>query len=392
MASSTESLLRLELQAINENDGTWGTKNNTNIELLARAIAGHESVNISGSGNITLSANNYSDDQAREAFLTLTGTLTGNRTVIIPSSSKIYVIRRNTGNPELTVGVRTASGTGPNIPDGSTVIVACDGTNTYPISDAVQRAALTGAAFTGGVALSTSTTTSALGVATQGYVDATKANYLPLASGGTLGGDVIVSAAGGALIGLYRNTGGVCTLRGRTNNLNRWTIDLGDLSSETGSDVGSNFVIRRFNDAGDTSNAVLTLARSNGQATFAGNIVAGGTMSAVSYITTSDEKLKTNLQPMEGILEDVERLSPTYFTWTQEAQAKGKGSGREVGLLAQQLAVNFPELVYEDPGATALMGSPTLGIDYSRLAVVALAAIQELSAKVRKLERQLNAN
>lgn len=391
MASSTESLLRLELQATNENDGTWGTKNNTNIELLARAIAGHESISIAGSGSITLSTNNYSDDQAREAFLTLTGTLTGNRTVIIPSSSKLYVVRRNTGNPEYTVGIRTASGIGVNIPDGSTVLVACDGTNTYAITDATLRAPVSSAVqFTGGVALSASTTTSALGVATQGYVVNALTSVYTIA-GGTINGNVTVSTASPSFV-LVKTAGNSALIEAKTGSTRRWLLNLGDGTTESGSNNGSDFILASYDDAGSFLANAMTVSRRTTATTFAGNVVTNGTMSAVSYITTSDEKLKTNLQPLEGVLENVERLSPTYFTWSKEAQAKGKGPDRELGLLAQQLAVNFPELVHEDPGATQLMGQPTLGIDYSKVAVLALAAIQELSAKVRDLERQLNAN
>jgi hypothetical protein len=390
MASSTESLLRLELQATNENDGTWGTKNNTNLELLAFAVAGHSSVDISGgAGDTTLTTANYSSDQARSAFITLTGTLTGNRNVIIPSSTKSYIFRRNTtGN--FTVTVKTAAGAGVLIPSGAVVQVFCNGTVTFASSDATERLPLTGGALTGGLALSASTTTSALGVATQGYVDTTKAFYLPL-TGGTLSGAVTVSTAVPNITLKKSAAGQGASITARTGDNLRWSMVLGNGTTESGSNTGSDFVLASYDDSGAFLANAMTVERRTTIVTFTGNVITNGSMSALSYITTSDEKLKTNLVPLEGILQDVERLEPTYFSWTKEAQAKGKGAAREVGLLAQQLAVNFPELVHEDPGATALMGTPTLGIDYSKLAVLALAAIQELSAKVRKLERQLTA-
>ena len=40
MASTYSSDLKLELMATGENAGTWGTKTNTNLELVQQAIAG----------------------------------------------------------------------------------------------------------------------------------------------------------------------------------------------------------------------------------------------------------------------------------------------------------------------------------------------------------------
>ena len=40
MASSYSSDLKLELMATGENAGTWGTKTNTNLNLVQQAVAG----------------------------------------------------------------------------------------------------------------------------------------------------------------------------------------------------------------------------------------------------------------------------------------------------------------------------------------------------------------
>ena len=53
MASTFSSDLKLELMATGENAGTWGTKTNTNLNLIQQAIAGFESITIS-SGSIAL--------------------------------------------------------------------------------------------------------------------------------------------------------------------------------------------------------------------------------------------------------------------------------------------------------------------------------------------------
>ena len=46
MASTFSTDLKLELMATGENAGTWGTKTNTNLNLVQQAIAGYESINV----------------------------------------------------------------------------------------------------------------------------------------------------------------------------------------------------------------------------------------------------------------------------------------------------------------------------------------------------------
>ena len=46
MASTFSTDLKLELMATGENAGTWGTKTNTNLNLVQQAIAGSESISV----------------------------------------------------------------------------------------------------------------------------------------------------------------------------------------------------------------------------------------------------------------------------------------------------------------------------------------------------------
>jgi hypothetical protein len=122
MPSTPESNLRLEIQATGENATTWGSKTNNNLELLSQAIAGVASVNVGGSGNYTLVASNYASDEARAATLVLTGTLTGNRDVIVPTSPKHYTVLNQTSGA-FTLTIRQSAGTGLVIPAGTSQII-----------------------------------------------------------------------------------------------------------------------------------------------------------------------------------------------------------------------------------------------------------------------------
>ena len=132
MASTYTDRLGLEKQGDGENPNSWGTILNTNvIDLIDDAIAGYEVVSVSSTG-ITLSDNNGTTDQSRNAALEFAGTLTANVTITIPSEEKTYFVRENTTG-SFAVQMKTASGSALNLTQGLNTFVACDGTSIYQI-------------------------------------------------------------------------------------------------------------------------------------------------------------------------------------------------------------------------------------------------------------------
>jgi hypothetical protein len=123
MPSTYDPLLRLELQATGENASTWGIKTNNNLDLIAAAIAGQAVVTVS-SVDVTLTEANAAPDQARAGILVLTGTLTNNVNVIVPSLSKTYAVFRQTaGTFNLTI--KNAAGSGTILPTTGTDLIVC---------------------------------------------------------------------------------------------------------------------------------------------------------------------------------------------------------------------------------------------------------------------------
>jgi uncharacterized LabA/DUF88 family protein len=98
--------------------------NDTSVATTAfvqAAMNGSVTVSIAGTGSITLTA-----AQAGAAIINLTGALTGNRTVVVPTAVGRYQIRNNTtGN--FTVTVKTAAGAGQLITRGMSSLMFCDG-------------------------------------------------------------------------------------------------------------------------------------------------------------------------------------------------------------------------------------------------------------------------
>ena len=130
MASSFSTDLKLELMATGENSGTWGTKTNTNLDLVQQAIVGFENIAIT-STNTTLLMTDATISTARNAVLKFTGTITANCTVFVASGiEKTYILENGTSGA-FTLALNQVGGAsvifGAN--DKTTKIVYLDGTN-----------------------------------------------------------------------------------------------------------------------------------------------------------------------------------------------------------------------------------------------------------------------
>lgn len=72
---------------------------------------------------------------------------------------------------------------------------------------------------------------------------------------------------------VYRDAGQFGGLTLNTGSTARWLAGINN-TAESGSDAGSDFIIRRYSDAGGSLGDALTITRSSGNATFSGSITA----------------------------------------------------------------------------------------------------------------------
>jgi hypothetical protein len=129
MANTYSSSLRLIIQQDGTNQGTWGGYTNTNIaSLIEQAITGVGAITVSGSSNYTLTVTNGASDEARNAVLNITGTLTAAINVICPTAAKTYIVKNGTTGG-FAITLKTSAGTGISVPNGATAYLYCDGTN-----------------------------------------------------------------------------------------------------------------------------------------------------------------------------------------------------------------------------------------------------------------------
>ena len=98
-------------------------------------------------------------------------------------------------------------------------------------------------------------------------------------------------------------------------------------------------------------------------------------ISAYGFYEKSDERLKTFSDSVEVNLDKLSSLRKSHFTYNDDESKK-----RHIGVSAQEIKEIYPEIV---------SGDDKLTVDYTKLSVIALAAVDELHKKNVELEARL---
>ena len=135
----------------------------------------------------------------------------------------------------------------------------------------------------------------------------------------------------------------------------------------------NSYQIMGLQDTGTTGGNYMYFVNSAGNS--AGSINHNGT-TTVSYGTSSDYRMKENVQPMTGALNKVALLKPVTYKWKEEF-----GGEEGQGFIAHELQEVCPLAVTGEKDAVNEDGSiKPQGIDTSFLVATLTAAIQELKA------------
>ena len=135
--ASTYTPLGIELQATGENAGTWGTKTNTNLQIIEQISGGFTQQALTSGGTVTLSVSDGSTGAVMShRIIEFTGSLSGNAVVTIPLDTQNFYLLRNSSSGAYTVQFKYASGSGSSVTfsatdKGDKLVVAKgdDGTN-----------------------------------------------------------------------------------------------------------------------------------------------------------------------------------------------------------------------------------------------------------------------
>jgi hypothetical protein len=221
--ASTYTGLGTELMVTGEAAGTWGTKTNTNLQILEQIAGGYVAIDINGGAQTTNLA--VSDGAATDAnqvghrIIEFTGAITGNQIVTIPLDVQTFYIIKNTTSDATngyTVQLKYITGSGSSVTfaggDRGTKLLyatANDGTNP-DLVDATASLSLTSPSVITGIndvigneLMKVTATASAV-------------NEFTLANAATGNGPIISTTGGDAAVDLNLNPKGAGVLKSGT--------------------------------------------------------------------------------------------------------------------------------------------------------------------------------
>jgi len=106
----------------------------------------------------------------------------------------------------------------------------------------------------------------------------------------------------------------------------------------------------------------------------------GTTVTANSFPTFSDYRLKKDIKPLSNGLDKILKLTGYYYHWKKENH---KNSSRQIGVVAQEVAEVLPEIVH-------MSKDSFYTVDYSKLTAVLIEAVKtqnkEIKAQREKIE------
>ena len=190
--------LRLKEITTGDEDGTWGTSTNTNLELITDGFS-YGTKEMAADANETFTMPDATADDTRSFYLKITSavSLTATREVTLgPNTiSKVWMIENATSGSQI-ITIKQGSGATVNIPNGSKVMVVTDGAgagaavlNANPTEVGGTVTSVGGTGTVNGITLTGTVTSSGnltLGGALTGVnLTSQVTGTLPVANGGT---------------------------------------------------------------------------------------------------------------------------------------------------------------------------------------------------------------
>ena len=156
--ASTYTPLGIEKMATGENAGTWGTKTNTNLQIIEQISGGYVSIAITSTPTTLAVSDGAATDanQVGHRIIEFTGSIGENTVVTIPLDVQTFYIIKNASSGSYTVQFKYVSGSGDSVTwgadDKSTKILYATGAASNPdIVDVGSGLSLTSPALVTGV-------------------------------------------------------------------------------------------------------------------------------------------------------------------------------------------------------------------------------------------------
>ncbi|HRN94196.1 MAG TPA: tail fiber domain-containing protein [Chitinophagales bacterium] len=123
-----------------------------------------------------------------------------------------------------------------------------------------------------------------------------------------------------------------------------------------------------------------------------GRIAGDGRFYGTSFTNVSDSRLKKDFTPLKSTLQKVLQVKAYNYTLRNQSSSKNgeltfsdESNVADIGFSAQELYEIFPEVVHKPTNESKELW----GIDYAKLSVILLKAIQEQEQRLIELEKQI---
>ena len=192
---------------------------------------------------------------------------------------------------------------------------------------------------------------------------------------------------------IHVHDGGQMTVRGSNNGTwNAWRtiLDSSNYTEYVVPKTGGTFTgVVAFNDElsahdriwlGENESCAIFADQSRTYPTIlmeSSSVEMTGSCSAAAFYESSDERLKTFTTNVEIDLDELSKCRKSHFTFNDKPEQP------QLGVSAQEIQKLYPEVVNEDQNGY-------LSVDYGKLSVIALAAIDKLYERIKELESKFN--
>ena len=159
------------------------------------------------------------------------------------------------------------------------------------------------------------------------------------------------------------------------DSADQWKLYCGGQKMIQATEAGSGYDYVSFGGTDNSGEIMFNLSAGDGH--FDGNVIA------YSTTTTSDRKLKKNIQPLERALEKVQNLKGVSFQWKKDDR-------ESIGFIAQEVQEVVPEVVHNNKKEhDGVVLSEALGVDYGNITALLVEAVKEQQSLINRLEERI---
>ncbi len=121
----------------------------------------------------------------------------------------------------------------------------------------------------------------------------------------------------------------------------------------------------------------ISLQGGSGDGNFTGQVSADVLQSTSGTVQSSDERLKKNIQTIDGALANTMKMRGVSYQWKDQA----KSQQNQIGVIAQEVEAVYPEFVHTNKDGIK-------SVNYAQMTAVLIEALKELNEEVKELKKE----